>query len=115
MLHPLSLTTGDQEIGISVISVLELAHGVARAHPPDRRAARQRFLDDLLSGMPVYPVTVAIALRAGRLNAGLQAAGTRVALADLLIGATALELGYAIATSNVRHFAKIPNLVMKPL
>jgi predicted nucleic acid-binding protein len=39
----------------------------------------------------------------------------RVALGDLLIGATALELGYAVATANVRHFQMIPNLVVHQL
>jgi predicted nucleic acid-binding protein len=33
-----------------------------------------------------------------------------VPFADLIIGASALELGYAIATHNVRHFRLIPGL-----
>jgi predicted nucleic acid-binding protein len=33
-----------------------------------------------------------------------------VAFEDLLIGATALHLGCAVATLNVRHFRLIPNL-----
>jgi predicted nucleic acid-binding protein len=33
-----------------------------------------------------------------------------VALADLLIGVTALELGYRVATANVRHFQMVPGL-----
>ncbi len=32
----------------------------------------------------------------------------RSALEDLLIGVTALELGYAEATANTRHFQLIP-------
>jgi len=43
--------------------------------------------------MPVHSVTIAIALRTGQTNGQLQAAGKRIALADLLIGSTALELG----------------------
>jgi predicted nucleic acid-binding protein len=45
----------------------------------------------------------------------MQAAGTRIALADLLIGSTALELGFAVATANARHFGLIPKLVIKRL
>ena len=52
----------DPEIAISVITVLELAHGITHANTTQRRAGRQQFLDDLLAGMPVHPVTVAIAL-----------------------------------------------------
>ena len=47
--------------------------------------------------MPVHLVTIPIALRAGQIDGQMQAAGTRAALADLLIGVTALELGYAMA------------------
>jgi predicted nucleic acid-binding protein len=33
-----------------------------------------------------------------------------VYLSDLLIGVTALELGYSVATRNLRHFKMIPGL-----
>ncbi len=94
--------------------MLELAHGIARANTEAQRAVRQKFLDDLLIGMPVHPVTVPVALRAGQIDGQLQAAGTRVALADLLIGTTALVLGHTVATGNKRHFQMIPGLVFRP-
>jgi predicted nucleic acid-binding protein len=31
-------------------------------------------------------------------------------LSDLLIGVTALDLGYSVATANLRHFQMIPGL-----
>lgn len=110
-----SLGASETELAVSVVTVLEMAHGVARANTEKRQLARQRFLDDLLSGMPVHPVTIPVALRAGQTDGLLQAQGLRVALADLLIGATALELGYGVATHNVRHFGMIPGLEIKPL
>lgn len=115
MLEAISLQMTDPEIAISVVTVLELAHGIMRANTPERRAGRQQFLDDLLAGMPVHPVTVPIALRAGQVDGQTQAAGTRIPLADLLIGVTALELGHSVATSNTRHFHLIPDLVVQPL
>jgi predicted nucleic acid-binding protein len=33
----------------------------------------------------------------------------------LVIGVTALEFDYAVATANVRHFRMIPDLVVKQL
>ena len=110
-----SMGGGETALAVSVITVLEMAHGVARAGTPNRHVARQRFLDDLLSGMPVQPVTTPIELRAGKIDRLLQAQGLRVALADLLIGATALEMGYEVATHNARHFERIPDLTIKPL
>jgi tRNA(fMet)-specific endonuclease VapC len=115
MVEAISQRKEDQEIAISVVTVLELAHGITRANTPQRRAGRQQFLDDLLTGMPVHPVTVAIALRAGQTDGQMQATGKRIALADLLIGSTALELGYSVATTNVRHLALIPDLVIEQL
>ena len=97
------LGAGGTVVAVSVITVLELAHGVARANTEARQRTRQRFLDDLLAGMTVRPVTIPVALRAGKIDGLLQAQGIRVPMGDLLIGATALELGYAVATHNTRR------------
>ena len=35
--------------------------------------------------------------------------------ADLLIGVTALELGYSVATGNLRHFELVPGLSVTQL
>jgi predicted nucleic acid-binding protein len=42
------------------------------------------------------------------------ARGVRVALPDLVIGVTALDLGYKVATANLRHFQMIPGLRIVP-
>ncbi|HEX4137500.1 MAG TPA: PIN domain-containing protein [Bryobacteraceae bacterium] len=82
----MAIETGDEGIAISVVTVLELAYGIARADSTERRARRQRFLEELLTGVPVQPVTVAIALRAGQIDGRSQAKGIRIPLSDLLIG-----------------------------
>ena len=110
MLEDVGRRAGEQEVALSVVTVLELAHGVARADTAERRSKRQRFLDELLRVVPVQPVTVSIALLAGRIDGEQQSKGTRIALADLLIGASALELGYAVGTANARHFQLIPGV-----
>jgi predicted nucleic acid-binding protein len=55
-------------------------------------------------------VTVSIALRAGQIDGQTQANGVRIPLSDVLIGTSALELGYGVGTANVRHFQLIPGL-----
>ena len=82
----LDLTEG---IAVSVATVLELAHGISRADTAERHERRQRFLDELLTGVPVRPVTVPIAFCAGRIDGQSQARGIRIPLSDLLIGANA--------------------------
>jgi len=110
LLESVARETGDEGIAVSVITVLELAHGITRADTTERRERRQRFLDELLTGVPIQPVTVPIALRAGQIDGQSQAKGVRIPLSDLLIGASALELGYGVGTANVRHFQLIPGL-----
>ncbi len=99
-----------EELGISVITVLELAHGIERADSARRRAFRERYLDDIIAALPIYPVTLAVALRAGSIDGQCQAIGTRIPVSDLLIAATALDLGFGIKTANLRHFNLIPAL-----
>jgi tRNA(fMet)-specific endonuclease VapC len=110
LLESVVLETGDDDIAVSVVTVLELAHGITRADTTERRNRRQRFLDELLIGVPIQPVTVPIALRAGQIDGQSQAKGIRIPLSDLLVGVSALELGYGVGTANVRHFQLIPGL-----
>jgi predicted nucleic acid-binding protein len=65
-----------------------------------------------LIALPIHPVTVPVALRAGQIDGENQAMGIRLPLSDLLIGVTALELGYSVATRNLRHFQLIPGLLV---
>jgi tRNA(fMet)-specific endonuclease VapC len=115
LLENVTLETGDEGIAVSVVTVLELAHGITRADTTERRERRQRFLDQLLTGVPIQPVTVPIALRAGQIDGQSQTRGVRIPLSDLLIGVSALELGYGVGTANVRHFQLIPGLNVIPL
>jgi predicted nucleic acid-binding protein len=110
MLVTIANEIGETIIGISVMALIEMAHGAARADTPERKAKRHTFIQELLIAMPVYPVTISLALRAGRIDGENQARGIRVPLPDLLIGATALELGYGVGTANVRHFQQVPGL-----
>lgn len=115
LIKDLLQSIGDTEIALSVITLIELSHGAARADTLQRRDNRERFIDELLAVVPVHPVSVSIALRAGKIDGERQAQGIRIALADLLIGVTALELGYEVATGNPRHFAQIPGVTVRQL
>jgi len=101
-----------EDVALSVVTVLELAHGAARANTPERKAAREQFIQELLSAVPVHPVSASIALRAGRIDGESRAKGLALPLADLLIAVTALELGHRIATGNVRHFQRVPGVAV---
>jgi predicted nucleic acid-binding protein len=93
MLASVAQRIAETEIGISVITLIELAHGAARADTTELKEKRLQFIEELLIAMPVHPVTVPVALRAGQIDGETQARGVRIPLPDLHIGVTALELG----------------------
>ena len=102
--------TGDEDAALSSVGLTELAHGIYRARTAERRLRRQAFIDELLRDFLVYPYTKNTALLAAKIDGEQQAKGVTIPFDDLLIGATALELGYAVATINIRHFRLIPGL-----
>jgi tRNA(fMet)-specific endonuclease VapC len=110
VLSEIATRAAGEDVAFSVVTLIELAHGAARADTPERKAMRQQFLQELTTALPVHPVTVPIALRAGQIDGESTAKGVRIALSDLLIGVTALELGYRVATANLRHFQMVPGL-----
>jgi predicted nucleic acid-binding protein len=99
-----------ERFAVSVVTLTELAHGAVRADTPQRSAMRRQYLNELMVAAPIYPVTAFIALLAGQIDGENTARGVRLPLSDLLIGVTALELGYKVATGNVRHFQAVPGL-----
>jgi predicted nucleic acid-binding protein len=68
-----------------------------RAHfTLQRKEKRQQFIHELLTALPIHPITVSLAIRVGQIDGENQAKGIRLPLADLLIGVTALALGYSL-------------------
>ena len=79
------------------------------------RARRQALIDELLRTLTVYPYTTVTALLAARIDGEQQAQGVTIPFGDLLVGVTALELGFSVLTVNLRHFRLIPGLTVIPL
>jgi len=73
---------GEIPIVLCALTVAEIGHGIYRAATEEMRNRRRAFLDELKATVPMQPVT----------------------------GATAVELGYAVATGNLRDFNRIPGV-----
>lgn len=101
---------GEIEIGISVVTAPELVHGAYRAKAEGDQKKRLEFVEQLCRDIPVYPVTLDVARTAGRIEGQQEAKGIQLAFDDLLIAATALQLGFSVATLNTRDFKKVPGL-----
>ena len=108
-------THGEQDAALSVVTLVELTHGIYRARTDADRERRRAFTQELRRDMAVVPVTAEIAELAGRIEGEQAARGVSIAFEDLLIGVTALYMNYAVVTLNVRHFQLIPGLsVVQP-
>jgi tRNA(fMet)-specific endonuclease VapC len=106
---------GEVDSALSVVTIVELTHGIYRAKNDADRERRRAFSEELRRDMVVHAVTVEIAELAGRIEGEQAARGVNVAFEDLLIGATALHIGYDVVTLNVRHFQMIPGLTVVQL
>ena len=104
--------TGDQEAALSAIGLTELIHGLYRAQTGEIRQRRESFLNELLTDLTIYPYTKETALLAGKIDGEQQSRGVVIPFGDLLIGATALSLGFNVLTVNVRDFQRIPGLTV---
>ena len=97
-------------VAMAAITASELLHGCHRARDAGVRARRAAFVDALLEVIPVLPFGVPEARRHAQLWADLVREGIVIGPHDLLIGATALARGDAVATLNTRDFSRFPGL-----
>lgn len=106
---------GAEPVGIAAITASELLHGCHRARSAAVRSRRSAFVEALLELLPILPFGLVEARRHAELWAELTRAGTPVGPHDMLVGATALARGDAIATLNVREFSRIPGVRLASL
>ena len=92
----------DRRLVASEVTRVELLR-VLRSH--ERGAAERLF-----AGLRWVGVTEPIARRAGELGRTWRRSHPGIATIDLIIAATALELGAELATANVRRFPMFPAL-----
>ncbi|HEY6287943.1 MAG TPA: PIN domain-containing protein [Nitrospiraceae bacterium] len=115
MLKQIVAATGDQRAVLSSVGLTELVHGIYRAQTAQARSRRDSFIRELLNDLEVYAYTKETGLLAGKIDGEQQSRGIIIPFGDLLIGATALEVGYSMLTVNVRHFRLIPGLTVVQL
>jgi len=110
----LLLSLGDEPVAIAAITAAELLHGCHRAARPAIRVRRLAFVEGLLGAVSVLPYGVMEARSHAELWASLARKGALIGPYDMVIGATALARGYALATLNRDEFSRIPGLVLVP-
>ena len=89
--------------------------GFSALHLKCNGKRRLVFVQDLSASIRVHALTGTMAELAGFISGQEAGRGIVLPFADLLIGATALHLGYDAVTENVRQFEMIPGLTVKQL
>lgn len=95
------------DIGMSVVTYLELVCGAWRSEQVETNLAR---LEQLRHLIPVQSLGADVGRYYGRLRAELERKGVPIGAYDLMIAAHALSLGLTLVTNNVREFARVDGL-----
>ena len=94
------------QLNISIITRFEVLRGLKTRDARSRLRGFQNFCDI----HNVLGLTDDIIVRASDIYANLSHRGELIGDMDVLIAATALEHGMALATNNERHFSRITGL-----
>ena len=102
------LKTGD--VGMSVITHLELSYGAWKSQQRESNLQRIQALERLI---PVLPLDVGTGKHYGNVRTVLERKGTPIGAYDLLIALHALSLGLILVTNNLREFRRVPQLIVE--
>jgi len=90
-------------IAVSTLTHFEVFQGM--------RPNEEEFTRDFLASLVSLDATVSITQSAGTVAHNLLTRGISIGTADVIIAATALEVGVPLITNNVRHFS-VPGLTI---
>ncbi len=103
-----------RELGISAMTLAELAAGPHATRDPEERARRQERLQRTEATFEPLPVDANVARAYGRVYAAVAAAGRKARgrrTTDLVIAATALAAGLPLYTRNPSDFSGLSPLL----
>lgn len=103
----------DRPVFLAAITASELLHGVHRTDSALRRGRRERFVEAILSLLPVIPFDLDTARIHARLWADLSRRGKPIGAHDLQIAATALVHDLSLVTANEREFERVGGLELE--
>ena len=102
----------EDDVAIAAISVAELLVGVELASPPVREA-RQRYVDDIVTSIPIIPYDREVALEHAQLLVAVRRAGRPRGAHDLLIAATARASKRVVITADQAAFDDLPDVTFQ--
>jgi tRNA(fMet)-specific endonuclease VapC len=104
---------GDEDdVVMAAVTAAELLVAVELAHE-QRRAARERYVADVLAAIPTEPYDLDVARVHARLLAHTRRSGRPRGAHDLIIAATALTRGRTVVTADAPGFEDLPGVAVK--
>lgn len=94
------------DVGVSIVTALELAYGVAKSRSNRNRMALEAFLLPL----EIAALDDSVMWHYARLRATLEQRGEPIGSLDTQIGAHALAIGCILVTNNTAEFSRIEGL-----
>lgn len=94
----------------SAVVVGELYKGAFRSADHERHL--RNIEERVLPALTVLPYDTGVAREFGAIRAQLEERGELLPDADLQIAATAVRHGLTLVTGNLKHFARVPDLVL---
>ena len=76
---------------------------------------RSAYVEKVIELFPVYGFEISIARIYAELWSDLSKKGIQIGAHDIIIGSTAISLGFSVATYNLRHFERIEGLKIEVL
>lgn len=105
---------------ISAVTLAELKYWVARNKKIHQRSknsgdpkVNERVINDFVSHLIVMDFDDLAADVYGKIRAELEANGTLVGNADLMIGAHAISLKATLVTNNIKEFKRLPGIELE--
>jgi tRNA(fMet)-specific endonuclease VapC len=98
------------DVGMSIITHLELVYGAWKSQHREANLLRLRELERVIL---VLPLDAGASRHYGQVRAELERKGSPIGAYDLLIAAHALALGLTLVTNNAREFCRVPQLIVE--
>jgi len=76
---------------------------------------RSAYVEKVIELFPIYNFEISIARIYAELWSDMNKRGIQIGAHDLIIGSTALSLGFSVVTCNKRHFERIEGLKIETL
>jgi predicted nucleic acid-binding protein len=111
------IDAGKESVYASVITIGEIAKGIAALAEGKRQGELREWLDRVMRPWfagRILPVTETIAERWGMLTAEQRRQGRQIGMADGLIPPMVLEHGLSLATRNVKDFDGLGVTIINP-